>query len=68
MLGSCVFIGPQFRELKWKIQEKVKSLSGIWYTVYTCQCVSIRITASKSMVEHLYEDVVSSVEQTGFLG
>nr|XP_058959877.1 uncharacterized protein LOC131786829 [Pocillopora verrucosa] len=26
-LGSCVFIGPQFRELKWKIQEKVKSLS-----------------------------------------
>ncbi|XP_058959934.2 uncharacterized protein [Pocillopora verrucosa] len=40
VLGSCVFIGPQFRELKWKIQEKVKSLSGIWYTVYTCQCVS----------------------------
>ena len=53
--------------LSGKFKRKLKAYQ-VYGTLYIPVCAYLRITASKNMVEHLYEDVVSFVEQTGFLG
>ena len=53
--------------LSGKFKRKLKAYQ-VYGTLYIPVSVYLRITANKNMVEHLYEDVVFSVEQTGFLG
>ena len=53
--------------LSGKFKRKLKAYQ-VYGTLYIPVSVYLRITASKNMVEHLYEDVFFSVEQTGFLG